>query len=112
MRKIAAILGLSLLVMAVVVAVGCGHVTPPPPPPPPTLHLVTLTITDSTPVTYYNVYRGSACGGVYTLIGTSNTGEYMDEVLGGQQVCYVVGAVNQFGESEKSDPVGRVIPSP
>lgn len=80
-------------------------------------HQATLSWTaSSSPVTGYNVYRGTQTGGPYTLLNTGivTTDGFVDAtVVSGQAYLYVVTAVSNSGvESIFSNEVAVVIPTP
>jgi hypothetical protein len=79
-------------------------------------HTVDLSWTASTDAVSYNIYRGTASGGPYTMINTSpdSTTAYTDStVVSGQTYYYVATAVNsQSEESGYSNQATAVIPSP
>lgn len=98
------------LLIAVIVATGCGAggasttptpppATPPPPPPPGVTHSVTLTWKASTSpqVTGYFVYRRPTSSATYVLLNQSPTASltYVDlNVQAGQNLAYSVTAVD------------------
>jgi subtilisin family serine protease len=72
---------------------------------------VTLTWTESTGATSYNVKRSTVIFGPYTSTGTSTTVSYTDSTaLNGTTYYYVVSAVNEGGESANSTPVSATTP--
>jgi fibronectin type 3 domain-containing protein len=80
-------------------------------------HQVILSWTASiSPVTGYNVYRGTQTGGPYTLLNTDTvTADTFTDatVVSGQTYFYVVTAVNSSGvESVFSNEAAAVIPAP
>ncbi len=80
-------------------------------------HQATLSWTASnSPVTGYNVYRGTQAGGPYTLLnaGIVTADTFADAtVVSGRTYLYVVTAVNNLGvESAFSNEVAVVIPTP
>jgi len=60
----------------------------------------------------YNVYRGDASGGPYSLIGNTSTLRYMDaNVSRGSSYFYVVTAVDAAGtESAFSGEISAAVP--
>lgn len=67
---------------------------------------VSLTWSQSTGATSYNIKRASASGGPYTQAGTATTAAYTDTSLtDGTSYYYVVSAVNSAGESANSAEV-------
>ena len=81
----------------------------------PVQHSATLSWTASTTpgVTAYNVYRGTASGGPYTMVNTTPQASttYVDlTVQAGQTYYYVVTAVNGSGESVYSNQVTATLP--
>jgi fibronectin type 3 domain-containing protein len=74
------------------------------------------TASTSTGVTGYNVYRGNASGGPYTVLNSSLVGSltYTDStVQAGQTYFYVVTAVDSTGaESTYSTQASGAIPTP
>ena len=80
-------------------------------------HTVTLTWTaEASPVSGYNVYRGTVPGGPYTQMNTALDAatNYVDNtVVSGQTYYYVTTAVNTAGvESGYSNQVVAAVPSP
>jgi hypothetical protein len=74
-------------------------------------HSVSLGWAVSTNSTAYNVYRGPANGGPYTLLGSSASTTYTDAtVMTGNIYYYVVTAVNAAGESGYSNDAVATIP--
>lgn len=72
------------------------------------IHLVWQVPSDDggTPVIEYCIYRGSSSGGLYSLIGSTVTLEFVDPgVVNGQTYYYVVTAKNSLGESNNSNEV-------
>jgi hypothetical protein len=111
---------LSLTVLlAALTPLGCsnssgGSVQPPPPP---IAHSVSLEWDDSaSPVIGYNVYRGVASGGPYTVLSSAliSATQYQDSsVQSGQTYYYVVTAVDSNEvESIYSNEVSATIPTP
>jgi len=79
-------------------------------------HVVDLTWTASPSAVGYNIYRGTASGGPYTMINTSpdSTISYTDSaVVSGQTYYYVTTAVNsESEESGYSNQAQAAIPTP
>jgi hypothetical protein len=79
-------------------------------------HTVDLNWNASADAVGYNIYRGTASGGPYTMINSSldSTTAYTDsEVVSGQTYYYVATAVNSKSEeSGYSNQATAVIPSP
>jgi hypothetical protein len=82
----------------------------------PIQHTVDLTWAASTSAVGYNIYRGTAPGGPYTMINTSlnSTTAYADNtVVSGQTYYYVTTAVNATSvESGYSNQAQAVVPTP
>jgi hypothetical protein len=103
---------------------GCGGLTParnnsvtPQIPPAPTALTasaangqVSLSWTGSARATGYNVKRGSASGGPYTLLTTSTQASYVDTSVSiGSTYYYVVTAYNSSGESGNSNEASATL---
>jgi fibronectin type 3 domain-containing protein len=79
-------------------------------------HTADLSWATSTGAVSYNLYRGTASGGPYTMINTSpdSATAYTDNtVVSGQTYYYVATAVNsESEESGYSNQATAVIPTP
>jgi len=82
----------------------------------PNQHTVDLSWTASSGAAGYNIYRGAASGGPYTMINSSldGTTSYIDStVVSGQTYYYVATAVNsESQESGYSNVAQAVVPTP
>ncbi|MGA8540814.1 MAG: choice-of-anchor D domain-containing protein [Terriglobales bacterium] len=80
----------------------------------PIQHAVDLNWTGSPTAVSYNIYRGTASGGPYTMINSSSTTAYADNtVVSGQTYYYVAAAVDgDSNESGYSNETQAVIPNP
>ncbi len=109
-----------VIFMCLVSMIGCGggapasdkNVTPQIPPAPTALKAtvvggqVSLSWTGSTAADGYNIKRGSASGGPYSLLKASTQTSYADvSVSAGLTYYYVVTAYNSTGESGNSNEV-------
>jgi fibronectin type 3 domain-containing protein len=79
-------------------------------------HSVSLswTASNSSGVTGYKVYRGTASGGPYTLLTTvgASTSYTDNSIQSGQTYYYVITAINSSAESSYSGQAQAVIPTP
>ena len=107
------------ILLAALAQLGCSNSSggSSQPPPPPIAHSVGLEwIDNASPVIGYNVYRGTASGGPYTVLNSALVSEtqYQDSsVQSGQTYYYVVTAVDSNEvESIYSNQVSAIIPTP
>lgn len=69
---------------------------------------IELTWTEIVPWTNtsYEVYRGNAIGGVFTLIGTTTTNSYIDSgLINGQTYCYKVRSIGNYTDPTIVNPI-------
>jgi chitinase len=124
-RKTALIIVFSILVLFTLL--GCGGGQQPSPasssspasatPPASIAHSAHLawSLSSSTGVLGYNVYRGTQSGGPYMRLNPALLAnpDYLDTtVMAGQTYYYAVTAVSAAAESARSPEVVAVIPSP
>jgi hypothetical protein len=105
------------ILLAALAQLGCSSSSGGSFQPPPIAHSVGLEWIDSTsPVIGYNVYRGTATGGPYTVLNSSlvTATQFQDSnVESGQTYYYVVTAVDSNEvESMYSNQASATIPTP
>src|SRR5882757_10890359 len=111
--------GLTVAVWLALLA-GCGPGTVTPLAGVPTgltatagIEKVTLTWTASSDATGYDVQRGTAAGGPYTLVATTNSPGYTDSsVTDTTTYYYVVSATNTAGKSANSNEASATPSTP
>jgi titin len=64
------------------------------------------------PITSYNVYRGTSSGSLEFLVRVLNSLEYLDnDIVSGTTYYYAVSAINNIGMGPQSEAVTTTIPS-